>query len=131
MISNSSFRAIPELGSTEQDPPEGGIPGEKDDIVIEILAEIYGFVSGPPGWRRSLLTTFKELEFKAHPLATCVVLMYEELEGVPNKLSGLVVIATDDLLGGGIGPKFEAAVATLRKTYTFGKFKVFMDLSVQ
>ena len=40
-------------------PPPGGIPGEGDDIVIEILAEIYGLISGPPGWRRSLAHAFR------------------------------------------------------------------------
>ena len=67
-------------------PPPGGIPGEPEDIVIEILAEIYGLISGPPGWRRSLFTTLKELGFKRHPLAPCVVLMYEMLNNKPDKL---------------------------------------------
>jgi len=87
-------------------PPPGGIPGEQEDIVIEILAEIYGLISGPPGWRRSLFTTLKQVEFKAHPLAPCVVLMYEEIDSKPNQFSGLVCVETDDLLGGGIGPKY-------------------------
>ena len=36
-------------------PPKEGLPGEDPDefILIEILAEIYGLVSGPPGWRPS------------------------------------------------------------------------------
>ena len=85
-------------------PPPGGIPGESDDIVIEILVEIYGLISGPPGWRRSLFTTFKQVDFKAHPLAPCVVLMYEPLEaGKQEGLVGLVVIDTDDLIVCGIG----------------------------
>ena len=29
-------------------PPPGGIPGEEDDIVIELLAEVYGLITGPP-----------------------------------------------------------------------------------
>ena len=76
----------------------GGFPGESDEILIEILGEIYGLVSGPPAWRKSLLVPMKELGFKRHPLAPCVVLMYEEVDGVPDTLSGLVVIETDDLL---------------------------------
>ena len=58
--------------------PPGGIPGEDDDILIEVCAEIYGPIYGPPGWRRSLLTTLKGLGFKNHPLAPCVVLMYDD-----------------------------------------------------
>ena len=37
-------------------PPKEGLPGEDQGefILIEILAEIYGLVSGPPGWRQTL-----------------------------------------------------------------------------
>ena len=40
-------------------PPPRGFPGEEDDILVEILAEVYGLVSGPPGWRKSLFTDFR------------------------------------------------------------------------
>jgi hypothetical protein len=60
--------------------PEGGLPGEEGDVLIELLTEIYGLVSGPPGWRRTLLSKFKDLEFSRHPLAPCVMLMYETFE---------------------------------------------------
>ena len=56
-------------------PPPGGIPGESEDILIELLAEVYGLVTGPPSWRKSLLTKFKALDFKRHPLAPWVALM--------------------------------------------------------
>ena len=88
-------------------PPKEGIPGEEDDILIEILSEIYGLVSGPPGWRQTLLTEFKGLTFSRHPLAPCVVLMYECLHGEEKpSLSGLIIIETDDLLGGGSDQNF-------------------------
>ena len=45
---------------------------------------------------------------------------------MPEQFSGLVVVETDDLLGGGIGPKFEAAIEQLRKKYKFGKWKNLM-----
>ena len=104
-------------------PPPGGIPGESDDILIEILAEIYGLISGPPGWRRSLFTTFKQLGFNAHPLAPCVVVMYEKIGKVEKQFSGLICVETDDLLGGGMAnaPKFHKAIEALRKDYNFGK----------
>ena len=112
-------------------PPPGGVPGEDADIIIEILTQIYGFISGPPGWRRSLFTTFKELEFKNHPLAPCVVVMYEKLQGKPEQFSGLVCVETDDLLGGGVGPKFQKAIAALRKTYNLGKWKELKESSTE
>ena len=61
-------------------PPAEGPPGEEDDIIIELLTEICGLVSGPPGWRKTLLTELKNLGFKRPPLAPCVVLMYESLK---------------------------------------------------
>ena len=108
-------------------PPLGGIPGEDDDILIELLAEVYGLVTGPPAWRKSLFTKFKELEFKRHPLAPCVALMYETLGGKENQFSGLVLVETDDLLGGGIGDKYLDAVAELRRHFKFGKWVELMD----
>ena len=49
-------------------PPPEGIPGETDPcIVIELLTEIYGLISGPTGWRKTVLTELKHLDFKAHP----------------------------------------------------------------
>ena len=45
---------------------------------------------------------------------------------MPNQLSGLICVETDVLLGGGIGPKYQAAVEQLRKAYNFGKWKPLM-----
>ena len=51
-----------------------GMPGEDDpDTLIELLAEVYGLITGPPGWRRTLIQGLKQLDFKAHPLAPCIV----------------------------------------------------------
>ena len=114
-------------------PPKEGIPGEdpNEESLIEILAEIYGLVSGPPGWRQTLLTQFKSLNFKRHPLAPCVVLMYETINGVKDALSGMIVIETDDLLGGGIGPLFQDAMDKLRKKFNFGSWHYIKDASKQ
>ena len=113
-------------------PPPGGIPGEHEDILIEVLAEVYGLVTGPPAWRQSLFTTLKGLDFKNHPLAPCVVLMYEKMAGKDkSQLTGLIVVETDDLLGGGTGPKFHDAVEQLKKRYKFGKWKVLMEESTE
>jgi len=86
--------------------------------LIEILAEIYGLVSGPPGWRQTLLTEFKGLEFRRHLLAPCVLLMYDKKRDTDkSSLCGVIVIETDDLLGGGIGPKFDEAMKRLRARF--------------
>ena len=117
-------------------PPPGGIPGEDEDNLIEFLAEVYGLITGPPAWKKSLFTTFKELEFKNHPLAPCLVLMYEKMHGKEKaQLSGLIIVETDDLLGGGrdksVAPSFHLAVEALRKRYQCGKWKILMDESAE
>ena len=78
-----------------------------------------------------LVHRFKELGFKAHPLAPCVVIMCEEVAGTSDVFTRFICVETDDLLGGGIGPKYQAAIDTLRKTYTFGKWKVLQEQSTE
>ena len=113
------------------DPPPGGFPGEDDDLLIELLAEVYGLITGPPAWRQTLITTFRELGFKKHPLAPCVMLMYEDMGAGTEELSGLIVIETDDLLGGGVGDKFHKAVTELKKRFTFGKWIYLQEQSTE
>ena len=115
-------------------PPPGGFPGEgNEDILIELLAEVYGLVSGPPGWRFSLLSILKDLGFKNHPLAPCVFLYYEDdkKNQMPMQLSGLLVVETDDLLGGGIGDKFHRAVDQLKRRLKFGKWIVLQEKATE
>ena len=50
-------------------PPQDGFPGESEAVVVELLAEIYGLITGPPAWRKTLIETFKQEGFKRHPLA--------------------------------------------------------------
>ena len=56
-----------------------------------------------------------------------MVLYYETINEQPECLSGLVVIETDDLLGGGIGDEFHAAIKQLWEAYKFGKWVHLMD----
>ena len=53
--------------------------------------------------------------------------MYQILNGRADQFSGVVCAETDDLHGGGEGPKFEAAVDAWRRTYGFGKLKIWLD----
>ena len=73
----------------------------------------------------TLVTAFKELFFKRHPLAPCVVTMYDQTSKGKDILIGVISIETDDLLGGGIGPKWIAAIETLRSEFDFGPWKTY------
>ena len=57
--------------------------------------------TGPPAWRKTLLTCLKEYGFKKHPLAPCVAIMYEDVGDKKDQFTGLLVIETDDILCGG------------------------------
>eukprot|EP00971_Amphidinium_carterae_P000398 8441-Amphidinium_carterae.1 len=58
-------------------PPSDGLPGEQSDCVIELKTEVYGLVSGPGGWRCTLLRRLQRCGWKKHPLAPCVFLFFE------------------------------------------------------
>ena len=107
--------------------PPGGIPGVPNDVLvlIEVLGEIYGLTSGPPGWRKTVLSDVKDLGFKNHPLAPCVVLMYSD-DKEPS-LVGVMVIETNDFLMGGIGDKWDSAVASFKRRYMFGSWHSLMQ----
>ena len=49
----------------------------------------------------------------------------------PQKLSGLLVIETDDLLGGGITREYHDAKAKLRKRFNFGSWTELSERSTQ
>ena len=58
--------------------------------------------------------------------------MYEHLKpGEGLRQSGLIIIETDDLLGGGIGPKFQYAIEELQKIFKFGSWHWLMERSRQ
>ena len=113
-----------DLNLSSQHPLQEESLEKKNDVLIEICAEVYGLITGPPDF--SNFQIFKELDFKKHPLAPCIVLMYDK-KGDTDELSGIICVETDDLLGGGCSPKFYDAVQHLRKRYQFGKWKSLMD----
>ena len=49
--------------------------------------------------------------------------MYERMGKAHEQLSGLTVVETDDLLGGGVGDKFMDAVNQLRARVNVGKWQ--------
>ena len=78
------------------------------------------------------LTEFKNLDFKAHPQAPCLVLLYDsQPRSTKQQLCGAIVIETDDFLGGGVGPKWDKAIAAFRKRFDFGKWKMLQDAPLE
>ena len=53
--------------------------------------------------------------------------MCEVVDGRSEQFSGLIVIETDDVFGGGIGSKFHEATDQLRRRFKFGVWVKLMD----
>eukprot|EP00971_Amphidinium_carterae_P334504 6469826-Amphidinium_carterae.2 len=128
MQSDKGMRSEPLYAS----PPPDGLPGEERGCLIELKTEVYGLVSGPSGWRSTLLKRLKAVQWKRHPLAPCVFLYFEQnatSTGQPA-LTGVLVVETDDLLGGSNGPSAAASIKSLTNTLVFGHFEYLQTRAV-
>ena len=111
-------------------PPCEHFPEYDATQLILLLTEVYGLVSGPSWWRRSLLNVLiKELGYKLCPFDRCVLVLHadpsEKLED-QNKTQGFVVIEIDDLLEAG-SSRHREKMALLEKRFHFGKITNLME----
>ena len=49
------------------------VVGEDDDILIELLAEVYGLISGPSWLRQSLVADFEAMGYRRNPYDKCLM----------------------------------------------------------
>ena len=111
-------------------PPCEHFPEYDATQLILLLTEVYGLVSGPSWWRRSLLNVLiKELGYKLCPFDRCVLVLHadpsEKLED-QDKTQGIVVIEIDDLLEAG-SPRHREKMTLLEKRFNFGKVTNLME----
>ena len=111
-------------------PPCEHFPQYDAKQLILLLTEIYGLVSGPSWWRRSLLNVLiKELGYKLCPFDRCVLVLdadpNEKLED-QEKTQGIVVIEIDDLLEAG-SQRHREKMNLLEKRFRFGKVTNLME----
>ena len=93
-------------------PADECFPQYHPDQLILLLTEVYGLVSGPAWWRRSLLEILvKELGYRVNPYDRCILTL-DDVEGDPEntmvaygetyqKTKGIIVIEVDDILEAG------------------------------
>ena len=98
--------------------------------LILLLTEIYGLVSGPAWWRRSLLSVLvKDLGYTVSPYDRCVLILKadpsEKLED-QKSTQGIVVIEVDDVLEAG-GERHRRKMLELESRFRFGKVTSLMD----
>ena len=90
-------------------PADESFPQYHPDQLILLLTEVYGLVSGPAWWRRSLLEILvKELGYRVNPYDRCILTL-DDTDGDPDnamvaygenyqKTKGIIVIEVDDIL---------------------------------
>ena len=103
-------------------PQDEAFPGFHRDQLILLETEVYGLVSGPSWWRRSLLEILvKELRYRVSSYDRCVLTLDSKPdEEEPTKTKGMIVVEVDDLLEAG-GPRHRANMKWLEGRLKFGK----------
>lgn len=103
--------------------PEGLDPHQ----LLLLLTEIYGLVTGPSCWRRSLLKTATwKLNYEVNNYDRCILTLPAEdsKRGSPGALTeGFIVIAIDDISEAG-GPRHQEQMKQLESMFRFGKFAI-------
>eukprot|EP00971_Amphidinium_carterae_P155227 3078163-Amphidinium_carterae.1 len=117
--------------------PREGVPGlPQGTRLVRLDKELYGLLSGPAAWRKTALSTLKQLGFVNHPLSPCVFCLFPTEsktappidmrgESTPS-IEGWIVILVDDFIFGGHSSRYHQKVTELRKTFKFGKWQSLM-----
>ena len=103
--------------------PREAFPGLDPRQLVLLLTEIYGLVSGPAWWRRTLLEFLvRELGYRINCYDKCLLTLDAEENGKedPTKTQGVIVIEVDDILEAG-GPRHRKLMQRLESKFKFGK----------
>ncbi|CAK8993884.1 unnamed protein product [Durusdinium trenchii] len=102
-------------------PRDETLPGLDSRQLILLLTEIYGLVSGPSWWRRTLLKiATEELGYHVSVYDKCVLTLPAQ-DASPEALTeGYMVIEVDDIIEAG-GKRHEALMKRMEERLNFGK----------
>ena len=108
-------------------PRDGVFDGCDEECLILLNGEVYGLVSGPAWWRRSLLEVLvKELGYRVNVYDRCVLTLDAKPGEPEGETQGIIVIEIDDLLESG-GSRHRKLMDQLEKRFRFGKVVCLMD----
>ena len=109
-------------------PADECFPGYHKDQLILLLTEVYGLVSGPSWWRRSLLEVLvKEFRYRVSAYDKCVLSLDGQADDEdPSKTQGLIVIEVDDILESG-SARHRRNMQLLEQRLRFGKIVKLRD----
>ena len=99
--------------------PAGGIPGVPQDAVIEVLGNVYGQNDAPSAWFKEFSSHVQSLGWCQSKLDPC---LYTLREG--ENLVGVMGVHVDDTALGGMGPKFEESIVSLRRRFPYRKWRI-------
>jgi hypothetical protein len=106
-------------------PRGGSFEGYHPDQLMIPVTEVYGLVSGPAWWRKSLVTKLvTEHGYRLCPYDRCVLTLPGAKEGAPTR--GVIVLEVDDTLEGGEAEHIEQ-MKLLKESIRFGKSTVLQE----
>jgi len=97
--------------------PKEGIPGMQPGQLVELLKHIYGLTDGPFKWNEHVDKELKAMGYIPSLLDMCVYYLTVE-----NRLQGIIVLSTDDMMHGGTELHWER-MNSLKEKYEFGVWK--------
>jgi len=104
-------------------PRDEPLPGLHPSQLILLLTEVYGLVSGPSWWRRSLVKVITEtLGYKMNEYDKCVATLPSTDQSKDAKTEGFLVIEVDDIAEAG-GPRHQQKMQELEQKLKFGKIE--------
>eukprot|EP00435_Cladocopium_sp_Y103_P023371 s61_g5.t1 len=106
-------------------PSDEAFAGYDPEQLILLLTEVYGLVSGPAWWRRSLLEiVVKQLGYRVNVFDRCVLTLDGKVDPKnpekPVPTLGFMVLEVDDILEAG-GEEHRALMKQLEAKLRFGK----------
>eukprot|EP00435_Cladocopium_sp_Y103_P035126 s1424_g9.t1 len=101
--------------------PHEGIPGLVSGQLLKLHKTCYGLTDGPYAWYSHITRVIKELGYEASRADPCLFYLFTKKNGV-RKLSGIISMATDDLLHGG-DEEHMNRMNQLKEKYKMGKFQ--------
>ena len=98
--------------------PKGGIPGIPDGALIEVLGHVYGLNDSPAAWYKKLSHELLAAGFERSRFDSCLFYFREN-----GKLTGIYGVHVDDCVTGGCGSGYGKAIAQLKQTFEFRKWR--------
>ena len=100
--------------------PHGGVPGLESEDVIEVLGNVYGANDAPLNWFNTFDSTTKQIGWEQSQFDRCLYYLRDK----QGQLVGVLGAHVDDTITAGSGSVYEAAIAALRQSFPYRKWRI-------